>query len=425
MLLCSINASWPAAAGISDPIPAGQVAWWNGTAQESRERITVRWLVSTLNRMGETKVAKRLMNDYYVTKRIRFEFIPSSEANAMTDPGIIRDNSIILSESMLNVAEIDRLLKEKPYGDKSPLIGYALSIVHEYVHLDQTLPLNYPPWEDPAWQVTDKTLANWIKRIETEYNNTRKLPASAGRTGKLNELKEIIKQLEGEIAQTRNSINGNIANGSLSSGQKWKLDESEKIIAALKKSIFDYESFGKMVKNPPAVKKDPGYWELTGFQIYDNTEAVSNYKLSAADGSLKARWSMGNDIFDVTASYSSPPRQIRPTDKISVTMSVTVNNSGNAYSTNGDFSLYFDRPEVEPGSVIRPIGLKGDHGIGGGISFTHKAGIPPSPAASITVFIDGSALPKGNKGDKLALLASLYIGRSAGYKYLYEWKDNW
>ena len=80
----------------------------------------------------------------------------SVDGNGETDPGIIRNNRIILSESMLNVAEADRLLNVNPYSDTSPLIGYALTVVHEYVHIDQTLPMNFPRWEDPAWYVSDQ-----------------------------------------------------------------------------------------------------------------------------------------------------------------------------------------------------------------------------------------------------------------------------
>lgn len=393
--------------------------------QESREQITIRWLVKTLNRMGETKTAKRLMDDYYEKKRVKFQFINSADGNAYTDPGIIRNNTIILSESMLNIAEADRLLKKNPYSGTSPLISYALTVVHEYVHVDQTLPLNYPKWENPAWQFSDKTLANWVKKIETEYNNTRKLPPSESRTAKLNELKDIINRLHVELVNIRNSVNGNVANGSLSPNQKWMLDETEKKIAALKKAIFDYEALAK-VGAPAIAKKDPGYWELVTTQAYDKLAAGdNNYSLTAGDGSLSAKWRMGNDVFDVKASYSSPPKQIKPADKIPVTMSVAVQNQGDAYSANGDFAIYFDKPEVEPGVIIAPISLKGDKGEGAGIRFTHKQGIPPSPSSSLQVFIDGKSLPAGKKGDRIALLAALYIGRSAGYKYIYEWKDNW
>ena len=97
-------------------------------------------------------------------------------------------------------------------------------------------------------------------------------------------------------------------------------------------------------------------------------------------------------------------------------LAVSVTNQGDQYSANGEFALFFDRPEIEPGAVIAPISLKGDKGETGYIQFTHKAGVPPSPAASLQVYIDAKTLPAGSKGARIALLASLYNGRNAGYR---------
>lgn len=51
-------------------------------------------------------------------------------------------------------------------------------------------------------------------------------------------------------------------------------------------------------------------------------------------------------------------------------MSVSVTNSGDQYSGNGDFALFFDKPDIDPGFVSAPISLTGDKGINGYISFS-------------------------------------------------------
>jgi len=107
-------------------------------------------------------------------------------------------------------------------------------------------------------------------------------------------------------------------------------------------------------------------------------------------------------------------------------MSVTVDTcTGNQYSANGDFAVFFDRPEIQPGFIIAPISLKGDKGENSYIQLTHRQGIPPSPASSLSVYIEGKNLSTGSKGARIALLAAVGIGRNAGFKYIYEWKDNW
>ncbi|HOZ70522.1 MAG TPA: hypothetical protein PK328_14195, partial [Chitinophagaceae bacterium] len=167
-------------------------------AQNTREIITIRYLTKALIRMGEPGIAKRLSEDYYKNKTVKFTFIKSADGNAETGTGLKGKNYINLSDNMLAAADMDKLLKERPYGQSSNLIGDALTVVHEYVHMDQTVPMNYPRWEDPAWQKTDKTLNNWVKKIEAEYKALRNSPESKEKTAKLTELTDIIKKLQSE-----------------------------------------------------------------------------------------------------------------------------------------------------------------------------------------------------------------------------------
>ncbi len=395
-------------------------------AQNTREIITIRYLTKALIRMGEPGIAKRLSEDYYKNKTVKFTFIKSADGNAETGTGLKGKNYINLSDNMLAAADMDKLLKERPYGQSSNLIGDALTIVHEYVHMDQTLPMNYPRWEDPAWQKTDKTLNNWVKKIEAEYKALRNSPESKEKTAKLTELTDIIKKLQSEAVSVRNSINANVKNKSLSPNQRWLIDDTDKRLKAMVESQKKYVAVGKMVPESPSAKKDKGYWEIVSVQAFDKLNpGDNNYSLSAGDGTLKTNWKQNNDVFNITATYTVPPKKIYPSDKIPVTMSVSVTNSGDQYSGNGDFALFFDKPDIDPGFVSAPISLTGDKGITGYIKFSHKPGSTPSPAATMNVFINGSSLPTGTKGAKIALIASLYNGRIAGYKYVYEWRDSW
>jgi hypothetical protein len=394
------------------------------TLQDSREIITIRWLSKTLIRMGETKIAKRLVEDYYTNKTVSFGAMNSADGNAETGLGLKGKNCITLSTAMLNTADLDRMLKDDPYGNKSTLINDAMTVVHEYVHMDQTLPMNYPTWEDPAWQQSDKTLSAWTKKIEAEYLAARKLPESPSKKAKLAELNKIIDKLAKEAMFMRNSIGANEKNGSLSPNQRWLLDDTDKRLKALKEATKKYENFGKL--NTPVPQKDKGYWEMVSWQAFDKLgPGDNNYSLSASDGTLKAKWTLSPDVFDITATYTVPPKKIYPSDKLPMQMSVSVSNSGDQYSANGDFSFYFDNPDVEPGFAASPISMVDAKGVAGYIRFSHKAGIPITPAASMDLSLDGSKLPAGSKGKRIALLAVLYNGRATGYKYVYEWKDSW
>jgi hypothetical protein len=395
-------------------------------AQNTREIITIRYLTKTLIRMGEPGLAKRLSEDYYKNKTVTFKFIKSADGNAETGPGLTGKNYITLSDNMLATADQDKLLKERPYGNSSNLIGDAMTVVHEYVHMDQTVPMNYPRWEDPAWQKTDKTLNKWVKKIEAEYNALRKSPESKEKTAKLTELMDIIKKLQSEAVSVRSSINANEKNKSLSPNQRWLVDDSDKRLKDMMESHKKYVAVGKMIPESPSAKKDKGYWELVSEQEFSKlAPGDNNYHLSAANGTIKARWGLNRDVFDIAATYTVPPKKIYPSDKIPMQISVSVSNSGDEYSANGDFAFFFDNPDIEPGFVASPISMVDAKGTAGYIKFSHKAEIPITPAASMQLTLDGSKLPTGTKGKRIALLAVLYNGRCAGYKYVYEWKDSW
>ncbi len=169
---------------------------------------------------------------------------------------------------------------------------------------------------------------------------------------------------------------------------------------------------------------DTEYWEIVGTRVYDTLPPGSdNYGIVISDGEMKARYALNNDEWEFLCNYTSPPKKIRPTDKIPIDMKVTIlKNSGDQYSANGEFSLLFDRPEVEPCFVIAPLFLKTADGVISNIGLTHRLGVPPAPASSMLVYIDGKSLPTGTPGAQIAFLASVYNGRCSLYKYIYEWK---
>ncbi|MEI2696264.1 MAG: hypothetical protein V9E90_14435 [Saprospiraceae bacterium] len=169
---------------------------------------------------------------------------------------------------------------------------------------------------------------------------------------------------------------------------------------------------------------DTEYWEIVSTRVYDTLPPGSeNYGVVVEDGAIKARYALNNDEWVFLCNYTSPPKKIRPTDKIPINMEVTILvNSGDQYSANGEFSLLFDRPEVEPCFVIAASFLKTADGVNSRIGLTHRLGVPPSPSSKMIVYLDGKALPTGTPGAQIAFLASVYNGRCSLYKYIYEWK---
>lgn len=397
----------------------------NPTDQATRERLTVRWLSKALIRMGEKQLANRLMDDYFVNKRVHFRAMNSRDMNAETGPARSGVNEVTFSSDMLFIADLDRVLQKRPYGDRSQLISWAVTIFHEYQHMDQKNPQNLPKWEDPAWKATDKLVSDWSKRLESEYLAASRLPLSKERDAKISEIKDVIQRLNSEIASLREGIDLNLANHSLTADQSWLLDDTQRRLKSILATMEKKSNLEQLQPPKPANTKKGGSWNLVQTKPFDQLAPSDvNYSLTASDGTITSGWRQNNDVFKFTSKWTSPPKQILPTDKVKISMTITiVANAGDQYSANGTLSIWFDRPECEPGSVISPIGLRGDKGESGNIAVTHKLGVPAP--TGIDVYIDGKALPTGTPGARIALMVCAYNGRNAGYRYIYEWKDSW
>jgi hypothetical protein len=165
-----------------------------------------------------------------------------------------------------------------------------------------------------------------------------------------------------------------------------------------------------------------GGWVQVQVDDFDTRPTDANYVLSYGRGGIGWRWSLNKDVFAFKATWTEPPKVIAPTDRVRISISVSITeNAGQDYSANGNFSIFFDQPDVEPGSVSSPIGFGNDKGETGGIDVSHRGGTPGS-SVSREVWVDAASLPRGSDGARIALLVSAYIGRTAGTRYVYEWR---
>jgi hypothetical protein len=161
-------------------------------------------------------------------------------------------------------------------------------------------------------------------------------------------------------------------------------------------------------------------WQLVEIVDYEQPPADKEYRLTYARGSIGWRWALGNDAWAFVATWSPPPETIRPGDRVTVDFQVvTTQDVGEAYSAGGSFALFFDRPDIEPGSAGAPIGFTNDKGETGSAEVRHRIASPP---VARTVWVDASKLGAGRPGARVALIAAAYNGRVAGTKYVYEWR---
>lgn len=397
---------------------ASSASWDRAT----RERVTVRWLAKTLTRLGEKTIADRLVKDHMTTKRVRFATINPRLGNAETGPNRKGVNEIDFTDRMLAIADQDRSLQSKPYGPSSTLIQWATTVFHEYQHMDQKNPQNDKPWEDPAWRATDNAVARWAQKLENEYAELSKKPASREKDAALDELKALIQRLRSEIGSLQSGVQDNVKNETLTGGQNWRFGETDSKLKNILDTMAKKAAIGQIV--PPVKPGKGGYWQMVETKPFDTlAPSDTNYTIKASDGFVTAGWMLNKDAFKITGSWTPPPKTIKPGEKFKIHTSLSIDaNTGFEYSANGVFVVWLDRPECEPGSAIQPVSLLSDiKGQTCSYAVPHRNGV--SAPAPVDVYLDEKSLPTGVKGARFAILVHCSVGRNTGFRYIYEWKD--
>lgn len=168
---------------------------------------------------------------------------------------------------------------------------------------------------------------------------------------------------------------------------------------------------------PIPISKSRPAWVLT--QTKEFPFSNSNYTNSGAKGKYTLKWDSHGcstqgcpgEILEVQYSCSEPPASIKPDEKISLIISGKINNNTiQHYSCNTSMDVFFDRPDIDPGSYGGGPGL-------GGIKIGGKDKVGPPETT-----ISGSPGRAFEASGTMALIVAMYNGRCSGTKYIYEWK---
>jgi len=186
---------------------------------------------------------------------------------------------------------------------------------------------------------------------------------------------------------------------------------------------------GKPAATPPtppsaATGKKRYAWVLTSTQEFNPVAGKNdpNYSIAGSNGNYTMRWhSQGcyvdgcpGEAFGVQFTCSQPPPIIESNATITLNISGTVTeNTIQHYSSNASMDVFFDRVDIDPGAYGGGPGL-------GGIRLDGKA---DKAGTSSPKTVRGSPGKGYEANGKMALIVALYNGRSAGTKFIYEWKQ--
>lgn len=194
-------------------------------ADESRQDTAITMVAKTLGRLGEKDLAKRFLDDYFNNGQVKIEALGGEGVNAETGPeGLFGSgkNVMTLDDSILKQADMKRIWEKRPYSKALDTVGWAVTVYHEYIHMDQKNPQNIPRDEDPAWQETDRAIARWCERLRNELDNLKNEPASGMKGDKLQELEDILLHLQSQSGLFKEAVPRNIRDGKLSDGLTWE-----------------------------------------------------------------------------------------------------------------------------------------------------------------------------------------------------------
>lgn len=385
-----------------------------GAAEESRQDTAIIMVARTLERLGEKALAKRFLEDYFNNGRVKIKDLGGEGVNAETGPtGLLGGgkNVMTLDDDILSqTADQKRIWEKNPYAHSLNIVGWAVTVYHEYVHMDQNNPQNIPTYEDPAWQKTDKAIATWCERLKNEFDNLKSEPASSMKGDKLQELKDIFRHLKSQSALFKEAVERNILEGKLSRGMTWEypvlVTKIESIIQDIDTEIGRNKTVSQLVNSTSGWKQE----SVTTHEIKvkDDSEWYWNHKFTLSDGSgsgglsWKDNWNSGSVSFNASWTGLSPVLQ--PGGKVTVVFNLSTSASQTGGYRNMGGWLY-----------LKVKGMK----IGDDVKHGGSTDNLPPPTVEKREFV----VPQGKDGDTMEILIFYHNNAGSGtivYKYVYS-----
>ncbi|OGX14118.1 MAG: hypothetical protein A2351_08220 [Omnitrophica bacterium RIFOXYB12_FULL_50_7] len=169
-----------------------------------------------LDKMGRKDVGDKLRADFK-SGRV---YIAKIGANAEINAGILGlGRSLALSDTIINHNS-----SEESEANEKEAAGWSLTVIHEYVHMNQWVPMEVSVQETPAWGATLKENGQWIRKtidkIGQTGSDTSLTPQD--RAERLKELSQTLTGLQSNFKVMLNEIRDKVAKGGLNGDNEWQ-----------------------------------------------------------------------------------------------------------------------------------------------------------------------------------------------------------
>lgn len=133
------------------------------------------------------------------------------------------DNTMTISNKILN--DISTMPgAEKSAARTNNVVGWALTLRHEYVHMGQRDPHPNPEFENPAYRETIKTGVAWYRTTKTELDDALTAPPTRENLERVREIRTRLDALGDQVNGIFNDMPERLAEGNLAPDNWMTLD---------------------------------------------------------------------------------------------------------------------------------------------------------------------------------------------------------
>lgn len=292
---------------------------------------TIQVIAQSLKRFGEETLANRLVADYKAKKVSFTETDPATLASVEGTGDASTNKLKFLANWENGHRTIDPAHPYRlPRGqDKAfDLVQMSLTVVHEYVHMDQTKPQGSPKFEDPAWRRTEEALINWTSLVIGDVSTALDLPAGSARKDALRDLADTLRSLRSaarvmaiDVAKAEKPPTWSEADSwktwlfghtVVTPGQTWSVVNVADLCERQLRVIQDADPDAVPAKLLSALVIPPGgAWVQTRVGVWTDNPGLATYIAEAAAGPAQVRQVVSpglTRVFSVNPFQAGSPR---------------------------------------------------------------------------------------------------------------------
>ncbi|MFQ3587061.1 MAG: hypothetical protein SNJ74_08030 [Fimbriimonadaceae bacterium] len=329
---------------------------------DPREKTCIDRISEMLIRVGEKRLASRLKGDYAKGWVTFGELGPGESASAGKD--VTEMASRTPNKMTLNREKVFQQVADfrSASGVNPLLLGWAATIAHEYVHMDQVNPTETAKYETPAWLESADAMRRWLGVFQRDYERARSMKEPQ-RSRLLNEIEIYVGEISRLCASMAADVQALLDNRNAFGVRSPKVDPSKNYGFARTKPHAD-----SLLKNIQALKRataarpaSPGRNEVpkprfvwrrksSGYSILQ-PERLHEYKasadlsLSGAEGVVNISYRVGAERAKFALTWNPVPDTLTPGQTIRVTLKIsdTGSTAERVGTGGGGFEVWIQR----------------------------------------------------------------------------------